>query len=134
VIAYEREPSVTRSRLIRVLVAEPHYYLRQGLIFFLETCADMTLVGEAEDGQQVIDLCRELQPDVVLMDLAMPVVDGITTTAKIRSDFPHTGVVVLADYNGNGQVQAVLEAGASRCLIKDGPIENIANAIRTAVG
>ena len=81
--------------LIRVLIVDDHSMVRQGLRIFLEMDAELAIVGEAEDGATAVQLARRLRPDVVLMDLLMPIMDGVTATSAIRSSLPDTRVITL---------------------------------------
>src|SRR5690242_20511188 len=100
-------------QIIRVLVVDDHEILRMGLAAFLETLDDMVMVGEAKNGQEAVNLCRSLQPDVVLMDLGMPVMDGMTATGIISRDFPTIHIIVLTSTFSDEKREAALNAGAS---------------------
>src|SRR5688500_14696062 len=97
---------------IRVLIVDDHEILRMGLAVFLETHDDFILVGEASNGLQAIELCDQLQPDVVLMDIMMPVMDGITATQLIRQKHPKIAVVMLTSSFAGGREKEAREAGA----------------------
>jgi DNA-binding NarL/FixJ family response regulator len=119
--------------LIRVLVVDDNELLRKGLSVFLDICDDMQMVGEAGDGQEAIDLCRRIKPDVVLMDLSMAGMDGVRATQIICREYPRIGIVVLTNTLDHQLVEAALQAGADRCLLKSGiSIDDIAEAIRAA--
>jgi DNA-binding NarL/FixJ family response regulator len=117
---------------IRVLLVDDHAVVRRGLRGFLELLDDIEVVGEAENGQLAIDAARALRPDVVLMDLVMPVVDGIAATATIKADLPDTEVVALTSFIEEARVTAALEAGASGFVVKDADADDVARAIRAA--
>lgn len=103
---------------IRVLVADDHPLLREGLAAVLEHCPDITLIGEAEDGAQAVDLFARLRPDVTLMDLQMPAMGGLDAIAAIRALDPHARIIVLTTYKGDVQVLRALKAGAVGYLLK----------------
>ena len=103
---------------IRILVADDHFIVRMGLIALINTESDMEVVAEAADGAQVVDLFKRCKPDLVLMDLRMPVKDGIQATSEIRSQHPHARVLVLTTFDGDADIQRALEAGARGYLLK----------------
>ena len=128
-------PSLIRYQApgsIRVLVADDQSSVRQGLRFFLQAFDDLELIGEAADGQQAVNLCAQLQPDVVLMDLAMPVMDGVCATRAIRQHCPEVSVIVLTSLEDKGLFQEAFEAGAFGCLLKNVSAGQLAHAIRAA--
>jgi len=96
---------------IRILIADDHEVVRQGLRSFLEPDADLEVVGEAADGEEAIRLARRLRPDVVLMDLLMPGMDGVTATQIIRQEFPDTEVVALTSVLEDASVVGAVRAG-----------------------
>jgi NarL family two-component system response regulator LiaR len=106
--------------------------VRRGLTTFLKVYDDLQLVGEAATGEAAIQLCRRLLPDVVLMDLVMPGVDGVEATRVIRRQFPAVQVIALTSFNEEGLVQSVLQAGAISYLLKDVSAEELVEAIRAA--
>jgi DNA-binding NarL/FixJ family response regulator len=118
--------------LIRVLIAEDNELLRNGLAEFLDLCDDIEVVGRVENGKLALTLCGEVSPDVVLMDLSMPVMDGVTATRLIREQYPAIQVVVLTHSFEQNRKQASFEAGASAYLIKNVTVDEIADAIRAA--
>lgn len=120
------------SDCIRVMLVDDHAVVRSGLSTFLMTCADMELVGEAANGRQAIDLCRQVKPNVVLMDLVMPGMDGATATRLIREQCPDIQVIALTSFKEEELVQGALQAGAIGYLLKDISAEELANAIRAA--
>jgi len=120
------------DRAIRVLLVDDHAVVRRGLRGFLELLDDIEIVGEAENGRLAIDAARALQPDVVLMDLLMPVLDGVTATAELKDTLPDVQVVALTSFVEEDRVTAVLEAGASGFLLKDADADEVAAAIRAA--
>lgn len=118
-------------RSIRVLIADDHTVLRDTLRLLLEMNGEVEVVGEASDGRQAIDLAEQLKPDVVLMDTAMPGLNGIEATAQIRKRLPKTKVLVLSGYGHEDQVRAALRAGASGYVLKSSSSEELLLAIRT---
>ena len=117
---------------IRVLLVDDHAVVRRGLRGFFELLDDIDVVGEAEDGRQAVDSVESLQPDVVLMDLLMPVMDGIAATAEIKQRWPDVEVVALTSFIEEERVTAALEAGATGYLLKDADADDVAVAIRRA--
>jgi DNA-binding NarL/FixJ family response regulator len=117
---------------IRVLLVDDHAMVRRGLRDFLELHDDIQIVGEAADGAAAIELATALRPDVVVMDLMMPRVDGIEATARIRADLPAVEVVALTSFVEDARVLAAIEAGASGFLLKDAEADELAAAIRAA--
>ena len=109
---------MTNPSSIRVLVADDHPLLREGLAAVLEHCPDVTLVAEASDGAQAIEQYRLHRPDVTLMDLQMPVMNGIDAIATIRAQDPQARIIVLTTYKGDVQVLRALKAGAAGYLLK----------------
>lgn len=120
------------ERPIRVLLVDDHEIVRRGLAVFLEGFDDMELVGQAEDGEEAVQRCRELKPDVVLMDLVMPKMDGPTAIRTIRAQNPNVKVVALTTFRDKELVHETLQAGAVGYLYKDVSVDELANAIRRA--
>jgi NarL family two-component system response regulator LiaR len=120
------------DKLIRVMLVDDHAVVRSGLATFLMTCDDMELVGEASSGEQALSLCSQVKPDVVLMDLVMPGMDGATATQKIREECPEIQVIALTSFKEQDLVQGALQAGAIGYLLKDISADELANAIRAA--
>ena len=118
--------------MIRVVVADDHAVVRAGLVQLLATFADVELVGAAGDGEEVVALCAERQPDVVLMDLEMPVLDGIEATRRIRSAQPGVAVVVLTSFSDRERILRALDAGAAGYLLKDAEPAELRRAIEAA--
>jgi len=117
---------------IRVLLVDDHAVVRRGLRGFFELLDDIEIVGEAEDGAQAVALVEQHQPDVVLMDLLMPVMDGIAATAEIKQRWPDVEVVALTSFIEEERVTAALEAGATGYLLKDAPRTELLRAVRAA--
>jgi DNA-binding NarL/FixJ family response regulator len=117
---------------IRVLLADDHAMVRRGMRDFLELHDDLEVVGEAVDGATAVALTGELRPDVVVMDLLMPGIDGIDATARIKTLHPEVEVVALTSFVEEDRVVAAIEAGASGFLLKDAEADDLATAIRAA--
>jgi len=115
---------------IRILIAEDHEVVRDGLASVLEFEQDMTVAGHASNGQEAIERFRELQPDVTLMDLAMPEVGGVNASGRIREEFPSARILVLTTYDGDEMVFRALENGAKGYLLKDTSTADLLAAIR----
>jgi NarL family two-component system response regulator YdfI len=117
---------------IRILVADDHLIIRQGLRLILETEEDFELVGEASDGAEALRLCATLKPDVVLMDLRMPGMDGLTAIEHLHVEQPQVAVVILTTFNEDDLMVRGLRAGAKGYLLKDTSREALFEAIRAA--
>ena len=118
---------------MRVLLADDHRIVREGLKSLLEAQDDMQVVAEAGDGRQALELAAQHVPDVIVMDVAMPQLNGIEATRKIVSDQPDTKVVALSMHADRRYVAEALKAGASAYLIKDGAFDELVSAIRAVV-
>jgi len=118
--------------MIKILIADDHLIIRQGLRLILETENDLELVGEASDGNEAISLCKKLNPDVVLMDLRMPNLDGLTAIEKLRAEQPNIAVVILTTFNEDELMVRGLQAGAHGYLLKDTDRNTLFNTIRAA--
>ena len=124
--------TITDAARTRVMIVDDHAMVRSGLAAFLSVADDFELVAEAENGNQAVRLCGELKPDVVLMDLVMPGMDGVQTTRAIRERFPDIQVIALTSFPEDRLVQEVLEAGALSYLLKNVGADELARAIRAA--
>jgi NarL family two-component system response regulator LiaR len=118
--------------VIRVMLVDDHEIVRRGLRSYLETEADFEVVGEAGDGEEAVRLAAELAPDVILMDLVMPVLDGVEATRRIVAAQPKACVVVLTSYTDDSRVLPALKAGARSYLLKDVAAEQLGESIRRA--
>jgi NarL family two-component system response regulator YdfI len=117
---------------IRILVADDHLIIRQGLRLILETETDFELVGEAADGAEAVRLCAELHPVVVLMDLRMPGMDGLTAIERLQAEQPQISVIILTTFNEDDLMLRGLRSGAKGYLLKDTDRETLFNSIRAA--
>ena len=120
------------SNTIRVMLVDDHAVVRSGLTAFLSANPDLELVGEAENGQQAVQRAGLLQPDVILMDLIMPVMDGVAATQTIKRLYPHIQIVVLTSFQEDELVQNALRAGAVGYLMKNVTARELVAAIRSA--
>jgi DNA-binding NarL/FixJ family response regulator len=123
--------SMSSASTIRILAADDHPLIRAGLVSFLATEPGLEVVAEASNGEEAIEKYRELRPDVVLMDLSMPVMDGLTATKAILDEFSNARVIVLTTYGGDEDIHRALDAGAMGYLVKDMVAGEIVNVIRT---
>ena len=115
---------------IRVIIADDHALFREGTRNLIEQEADLEVVGEASDGEEAVDLVTRLQPHVVLMDIAMPKVNGIEATRQIKARHPAVAVLILTAYDNDQYIVALLEAGAAGYLLKNVSGKELVNAIR----
>ena len=124
--------TISSSQPIRVMLVDDHAMVRRGLAAFLKAFDDLELAGEAESGAAAIQLCAEVLPDVMLMDMFMPDMDGATTTRAIRQQFPQVQVIVLTSFKEGELIKNALEAGAIGYLLKDVSADDLVRAIRAA--
>ena len=118
--------------MIRVLVVDDHQLVRAGLITLLEAAADIQVAGEAADGRQALEAAKAASPDVVLMDLSMPVLDGVAATRLLLAELPRTRVVALTSFSDRQRVTDVLAAGATGYVLKDSRPDDLLAAVRAA--
>lgn len=118
--------------MIRVLITDDHLVVREGLRLILETADDIEVVGEATDGAECLRLVPELRPDLILMDLQMPRMDGITAIEHLRKEIPEIAIVILTTYNEDDLMIRGLRAGARGFLLKDSSRESLLDAIHAA--
>ncbi len=123
---------MSEPKVIRVMIVDDHAVVRGGLSKFLQVHKDLELVGEAENGKEAIRLAEQLRPDVVLMDLKMPEMDGVAATRELRQRHPNTRVLVLTSFAEDNMVQGALQAGATGYLLKNVSVSELATAIRAA--
>ena len=124
--------SVEDRSPIRVLIVDDHSVVRMGLRVFFDLQPDIEVVGEAADGSEGVAMARRLEPDVVLMDLLMPNMDGVTAIGRIKAERPETEIVTMTSFIEEEKVTAALEAGASGYVLKDAEAEEVATAVRAA--
>ena len=118
--------------MIKILIADDHLIIRQGLRLILETETDFEIVGEASDGAEAVSLCKKLKPNVVLMDLRMPNMDGLTAIEKLRDEQPEVAVIILTTFNEDELMLRGLQAGARGYLLKDTDRSTLFATIRAA--
>jgi two-component system, NarL family, response regulator len=122
---------IQQSNIIRVLIADDHTIVRQGLAALLEQEPDLTVVAQANNGQEALIMFRQHQPDVTLMDLRMPQMDGVAAITALCSEFDTARIVVLTTYDGDEDIYRGLRAGARGYLLKDAEPDELFAAIRT---
>jgi two-component system NarL family response regulator len=115
---------------IGILIADDHSVLRQGLVSLIGFEADMMVVGEASNGREAIDLWRQQRPDVILLDLRMPELDGVGVIRQIRAEDENTRIIVLTTFDGDEDIYRAIQAGAKGYLLKDVPREALIDSIR----
>ena len=118
--------------MIRVMITDDHLIVREGLRLILETTDEIEIVGEARDGAECLALVANLKPDVILMDLQMPNMDGITAIGHLRRDHPEIAIVILTTFNEDEMMLRGLQAGARGYLLKDTDRENLLDTIQAA--
>ena len=124
--------TISPSQPIRVMLVDDHTMVRKGLATFLKVFDDLELAGEAESGEAAIQLCAQVLPDVILMDMVMPMMDGATATRAIRKQFPQVQVIALTSFKEGDLIKNALEAGAIGYLLKDVSADDLVRAIRSA--
>jgi len=115
---------------IKVLLAEDHKVVREGTRRLLESQSDLEVVGEASDGVEAVELAKKLKPEIIIMDVSMPRLNGIEATKQIKAIFPNIAILVLTGYDDDEYVFALLEAGAAGYLLKESSGEELVDAIR----
>jgi two-component system, NarL family, response regulator LiaR len=120
------------SQVIQVMLVDDHNVVRSGLATFLKAYDDLELVGEARNGLEAVNLCHQKKPDVILMDLMMPEMDGIAATRAILADYPDIKIIAMTSFEEENLVQGVLAAGAISYLLKNVSSDELAAAIRAA--
>lgn len=118
---------------IRILIADDHHVVRRGLVFFLTTQKDLEIIGEAENGRKAVEMAKELKPDIILMDLAMPEMDGIQATKIIKEEEPSIKIMILTSFSDQDHVIPALEAGASGFQLKDIQPDELVTSIKKMV-
>jgi NarL family two-component system response regulator LiaR len=127
-----QQGNLMSEKPIRVFIVDDQNQVRQGLTILLEEFDDLECIGEARNGQEAVVLVERLQPDVVLMDLMMPVMDGVSATRIIHQKFPHIRVIVLTSSVDPELIQSARDAGAFKCLFKNVTIDTLEQSIREA--
>jgi two-component system response regulator NreC len=125
----ERKSATATDTVKRALIADDHKIMREGLRSLLEKAGRFECVGEADDGNQAVKLARELRPDIVIMDIAMPNLNGIEATRQIKAELPEVEVVILSMHATRNYVSQVLQAGASAYLLKDSAFDDLSTAL-----
>lgn len=119
---------------IRILITDDHGIVREGLRMYLQWDTELEVVGEAANGKQAVDMARQLRPDIVLMDILMPVMDGLTATTEIRKSLPDTEVIAMTSVLDETMIRQIIRAGAIGYLLKDTGSNELCNAIHAAAG
>lgn len=119
---------------IRVLIVDDHHIVRRGLVFFLRTQKELEIVGEAANGKEAVELAKLLKPDIILMDLVMPEMDGIQATKIIKQTHPNIKIMMLTSFSDQDHVIPALEAGASGFQLKDIQPDELVTSIKKIVG
>jgi DNA-binding NarL/FixJ family response regulator len=131
----KKHPAVSEtSRPLTVLIADDHTVVRAGIRALLSTDPGLKVVGEAENGAKAVDAYARLLPDVVVMDLRMPIQDGVQATRAIRQIDPRGAVIILTTHQGDEEIHAALEAGAMGYILKNSPGDDLAAALRAVAG
>ena len=118
---------------VRILLVEDHIVMREGLRGLINQQADMEVVGEADDGEQAIELSRQLKPDVIIMDVRLRGIDGVEATRQIKAEMPDLKVIVLSAYDNREYIMGMAKAGMSGYLLKDCAFDELVGAIRTVL-
>ena len=118
---------------IRILIADDHYIVRIGLVALISTEADMEVVAQAADGAEALQLFSRLQPDLTLLDMRMPVKDGVQTATEIRSQFPEARIIMLTAFDGDNEIHNALQAGAQGYVFKNSSGNKLIPALRAVV-
>jgi len=130
-VARKTARAVQEKKLrISVLIADDHSILRQGLVSLIEDRADMTVAGEASNGREAVELWKKYRPDVTLLDLRMPELDGLSTIKAIRADNENARIIVLTTFDGDEDIYRAIQAGAKGYLLKDVPREALMDCVR----
>ena len=130
----EAKPAGKRNKPIRLLLVDDHPIVRKGLRFCLAPHPNMTIAGEASNGAEAVRKARELLPDIILMDIEMPQMNGFAVTELLREDLPQVKVLILSMYSSPEFVLRMVQSGARGCLLKAASPEEVVNAIKTVAG
>jgi DNA-binding NarL/FixJ family response regulator len=117
---------------VRIVVADDHPAMRAGVVALLASVSDLEIVGEAADGHEALELVARLRPDVAVLDLRMPVLDGVALTTRIVAEHPATRVLILTTYDTDSEIERAVEAGALGYLLKDAGRDQLTSAVRAA--
>jgi len=120
-----------QNKPIKVVIADDHTLFRQGVKTALSVKKDVELIAEADNGMQLLNLLKHIEPDVILLDIQMPIMDGIATLPEIRKLYPQVKVIILSMHNDHSMISKLMEIGANSYLTKNSDSENIYNAIKT---
>ena len=123
---------MTETDPIRVLLVDDHEMVRRGLAVFLNSFDDLEMVGEAANGMEALEMCRQLKPDVILLDILMPEMGGIEATKAILTEFPDAKIIAITSFEEENLVKEVIQSGAIGFLMKNASIDELAAAIRNA--
>jgi DNA-binding NarL/FixJ family response regulator len=129
----ETEPNARRTPPARVLIADDHEVVRDGFKRMLSYAEDLEVVGEASNGSEAVELCRRLKPDLVLMDVRMPKMDGLEATRMIKAEQPEISVLIITTYENPDYLLEAIKAGAAGYVLKDAPSRQLTNAMRQAL-
>lgn len=129
---FDRPPMVITESKIRLLIVDDHTVIREGLTLLLSPVPDLEVIGTASNGRDAVELVKSRTPDVVIMDLHMPIMDGADAMKELRATNPDIKLIVLSSYKERGEVLRAISSGANAYLLKDGPIDELAQAIRNA--
>src|SRR5215210_3381744 len=119
------------GRVIKVAIADDHALFRAGVKTALSVKKDVELIAEADNGMQLLNLLKHIEPDVILLDIQMPIMDGITTLPEIRKMYPHVKVIILSMHNDHSMISRLMEIGANSYITKNSDSETIYQAIKT---
>lgn len=119
------------ARPLNILLVDDHAVVRDGLRMLIDAQTDMTVIGEACDGEHVLRLAKELQPDLVIMDISMPGVNGVQATERLQAAYPHIKIIVLSSYSDEAHIRQALASGAASYVLKRTIAEELIRAIRT---
>jgi DNA-binding NarL/FixJ family response regulator len=129
-IMHDRDILTTQSRPARLILADDHHLLRKGFQGLLASEPDLEVVGEASNGREAIELCHSLRPDLVLMDVRMPEMDGLEATRVIKREYPETGVLMVTMHENPDYLLEALDAGAAGYVLKDATADRLLSAVR----
>jgi DNA-binding NarL/FixJ family response regulator len=121
---------LTQTRPVQIILADDHHVLRKGFRGLLADEPDLEVVGEASNGREALELCRTLRPDLVLMDVRMPEMDGLAATRAIKGEYPDIAVLIVTMHENPDYLLEALEAGAAGYVLKDAPADRLINAVR----